>query len=308
MLPTNVLQLDYQDFGNLVWNHFDLIEKFQSDNNIRFHGVIAKLRNGTIPGSIVANHFNLPMGVLNAPRQTDHNQYEVFLPLEIRELIKYFGTINILFVDSICGTGNTVQQATEFFNKNYKGQINVYSYTTLVDERAKTKPTICGLIHSSFFQPPWEWRSFTPQAHLDRLMHHDIKSSDENLYSVGFSSLECKSSFEQGIGSKIQGDWIDIFSIHHKKMKSTSGISSLEIPDAPITLELCRTKYSPLINKKAEFILINGITHFIENDCAQAIAISEKCPVCNVLYFDGKNLIRIYGKQVSIDKILSLKF
>lgn len=307
MLPTTVLQLDYQDFGSLVWNHFDLIEKFQNDNNLRFHGVVSKLRNGTIPGSIVANHFRLPMGVISAPRQVDHNNYEDFLPLEITELIKYFGTINLLFVDSICGTGHTLSEVNEFFHKKYNGKINIYSYSTLVDEKAKIKPNICGLVHSSFFQPPWEWKYFTPQTHLDRLMNNDIKSSDENFYSIGFSSMKCKSSFEQSVGLKIQGDWIDIFSIHHKKMKSASGISSLDIPDEPISMELCKTKYSPLINKKVEFILINGLTHFIENDCSQAIVISEKCPVCNVLYFDGKNLTRIYGKHFSSEKLLSLK-
>lgn len=308
MLPTTVLQMDYQDFGNLVWSHFDLIEKFQSDNHFRFHAVVAKVRNGTIPGSIVANHFNIPMGVISAPRQKDYTGYEVFLPSEILDNLEHYDTINILFVDSICGTGATLKEVHKFFEENYKDKINLYSYIPLVDERAKTKPTICGLVHSSFFQPPWEWRSFTPQAHLDRLMYHDIKSSNENFYSIGFSSLECKANFEQSIGYKIQGEWIEIFSIYHKKMKSASGISSLEIPEQPISLELCKTKYAPLISKKAEFILTNGITHFIENDCSQAIVLSEKCPVCNVLYFDGKDLIRIYGKHVSTESFISLKF
>lgn len=308
MLPTNVLQMDYQDFGNLVWSHFELIENFQIDNHIKFHGVIAKLRNGTIPGSIVANQLNIPMGVINAPRQKNFNDYEVFIPNEVKEQIKQGNSINLLYVDSICGTGATLSQVNEFFNKNYNDQVTLYSYSTLVDQKAKTKPTICGLTHSSFFQPPWEWRANTPQAHLERLMNNDIKSSSENVYSFGFSSIECKSLFEQSIGQKLQGEWIEIFSVYHKKMKSSSGISNLEIPEEPISIELCKTKYAPLINKKAEFITTNGVTHFIENDCSQAIVLSEKCPVCIVIYFDGKRLTKIYGKQFAIKNLISLNF
>jgi len=308
MLPVKVLQMDYQDFGNLVWDHFELIENFQLEKKIKFDGVIAKLRNGTIPGSIISNHFSIPMGVLNAPRKTNFENYELFLPLELRAKSQN-SELNLLYVDAICGTGETLSEVKRFFNTNYSN-INLHTYSTLVDTKANNKPDISGILHTSYFQPPWEWRSFTPQTHLDRLLSNNIKASDETSYALGFSSNDCKSVFEQSLGKKLHGEWIEIFDNEgiERKILSTSGISSIDLPKDGLTIELCKTRFSPLIDEKVKFITSNGLTHFIEKDWAQSLIISEKTPTCHVLFFDGKNLIKIYGKTLDKKKIISLNF
>jgi len=306
MLPIKVLQMDYQDFGNFVWNHFDLIEKYQIDNSMKFNGIVSKLRNGTIPGSIIASYLDIPMGVLSAPRQTNYKDFELFLPKELRTS----DTLNLLYVDSICGTGDTIFQVQKFFKEIYSENINLVTYSTLVDVNSKYKPDICGLTHERFFQPPWEWRSFTPQTHLDRLQNDDIKSSTEEFHSLGFSSHDCKSRFEQSLGKKIFGEWIEIFDVDSldRKLQSASGISNLDIPKDSLTMELCKTKFAPLINAKVEFIQENGFTHFIESDCSQAIILSEKSTTTQILYFDGNDLTKIYGKNYDKSKIFNLKF
>ncbi len=307
MLPTKVLQMDYQGFGNLVWDHFDLIEKFQDENHIKFQGVVSKLRNGTIPGSIIANHLGIPMGVINAPRQKSYEFYELFLPKEIRLLES---PIELLYVDSICGTGETLSNINQYFQNKYNENIKLTSYATLVDIKSKIKPDICGLVHSNFFQPPWEWRAFTPETHLDRLMNNDIKSSQENYHAIGICSNQCKDSIDQYLGQKLIGHWIEIFDADGllRKTKSASGISSLDIPKNQLSLTLCKTKFLSFINEKIEFIQNNGLTHFIETDISQAILLSEKTPVCHILFFDGENLIKIYGREMSKKSFISLNF
>jgi hypoxanthine phosphoribosyltransferase len=307
MLPTKVFQIDYQGFGNLVWDHFDLIEKFQDENHIKFKGVVSKLRNGTIPGAIIANHLGIPMGVIDAPRKKNYESYELFLPKEIRLLDS---PIELLYVDSICGTGETLSNVNQYFQNKYNENIKLTSYATLVDIKSKTKPDICGLVHTKFFQPPWEWRAFTPETHLDRLMNNDIKSSQENYHAIGICSNQCKDGIEQYLGQKLIGHWIEIFDADSllRKTKSASGISSLDIPEKQISLTLCKTKFLSFINEKVEFIQNNGLTHFIETDFSQAILISEKAPICHVLFFDGEQLIKIYGREMSKKSFISLNF
>ncbi len=305
MLPTKVLQLDYQDFSNLVWDHFDLIEEYQEKNKLIFNGVVAKLRNGTIPGSIIANHFRLPMGVVSAPRNKELSDYEIFLPQEFYSLKE---NPHLLYVDSISGTGKTTQEIKEVFTKKYGDKFTLHTYSTLVDEKSNPKPNICGLIEDKFFQPPWEWRSFTAETHLDRLLHNDIKSSEESSYYVGISSDEGKDLLEQFLGKKIQNQWVDVFNGDLLKVNTTSGVSSLELPIKSISIELCKTILAPLIKAKAEFIQKNGITHFIETDISQAIVLSEMCPVSQIIFFDGYQLSKLKSKVFSKNSLLSLNF
>lgn len=310
MLPIKVLQLDYQDFASLVWTHLEDIENFEDTHQIKFDGVIGKLRNGVVPASIVATYMNLPMGVLNAPRQVTYEDYEAFLTSQLREKLKNSQSINLLYVDSICGTGNTIKQMKKYFEVHYGNSVNVYSYCTLVDVRATTKPDILGLVHTKFFQPPWEWRAFTPQTHLDRLEVNDIKASPEDQYYIGFSSDNCKNKFELELGQKLVGEWINIFNLVdvNRKIQASSGITSLEIPTNGLSIEDARTKFAPLIEEKTKFIESNGFTHFIEDDWSQAVLISRKCPVCHILYFDGKELHKIYAKKIEKEDLISLNF
>ncbi len=295
MLPVKALQLDYQDFADLVWNHFDLIQKFQLENNIQFNLIIGKLRNGMIPATIVANHFRLEVGCLYLPRYTPTEQIELLLPKKITEYLQT-QKLNVLLIDNICGRGVTLQQMKDYL-KTHHPNMNVYSYCTLVDKRATCKPDIIGLEHELFFQPPWEWRGFTYPTHLERLEQNDTKASSEDTYSLAFSSQDCQQKYIENIdGNIIEHDWIDVFNID-ENMKSISGVSTIQLPHN-LSMQDSLGKFKEYTERKIEFILKSGFTHFIEDNLNQAIIISEKCPVCKIIYFDGKKIHQLKSKLI----------
>lgn len=300
MLPTKVLQLDYQDVSHMISLHIDAIIKYQNDNNIKFELILAKLRNGTISGSILANHFQLPLGVIEMPRKINPENFRAFFSFEVEDKLKDGDTVHILFVDSICGTGKTLIELEAFLASHpYKNQIKVTTYCTLVDARAIKKPDIIGLeIADRFFQPPWEWRSFTPQAHLDRLESGNIKASNEVEFCVGFSSQKVFKLVEEHFNKNIDFDWTMIFSEADRKINTASGVSSFSnIPDK-ITLEEGKQKYKKLIEEKVNFVKQNGLTHYVEEDINQALLISHSCPVCHIIYLEGDNLFRVFSKEI----------
>lgn len=292
MLPTKVFQLDYQDFGNLVWNDIEKIKIFAENKEIKFSAVIAKLRNGVIPGSIISNCFNIPMGVIEANRGVEPENFKLFLPSNLQE------NSNILLVDSISGTGKTLADLTLFLKSKLKN-INVYSYVTLVDEKSKIKPDIIGTLEKKFIQPPWEWMSFTPQSHLERLESGNIKAAKETEFFIAFSSVSCRDNVESMSGKVITSSWIKVFSNFandNNIVQATSGISSL-VKDDPLSLLSYKTKFKKIIDEKVSFILSGGISHYIEDNLQEAILISQECPVTHIFYFDGKNLHKIYAKK-----------
>lgn len=301
MLPNKVLQLDYEDISHLVEKHIDDITHFEQSNNIKFDSILAKLRNGTVSGSIIANRFQLSMSVIEMPRNINIENFRIFFSYDIEEKLKLGKTVNILFVDGICGTGKTLDYLKTFISHHpLKSQINIITYCTFVDSNAKTKPDIIGLeVQDRFFQPPWEWRSFTPQAHLDRLEIGDIKASNEQEYCVGFSSSETFSLVEDLFGANPKFDWTMVFSEPEGKTITSSGISSFENIPVKLNLSEAMTKYKSLIDQKQNFIEQNGLTHFIEEDINQALLIAEKCPVCHVIYIDDNNLFRIFAKKTT---------
>lgn len=292
MVPIKAWQLDYQDFANLVSEHVQLIEEYQEQNQIKFDIVLGKLRNGIISASIIANALQLPMGVISAPRDTSFLEYEDFIPKKILKSKK----IHILYVDNICGTGQTLHDIQKYLIEKYKNKIHITSYVTLVDKKTKNKPDIIGYESEKFFQPPWEWKSFTPQSHLDRLEKNNIKASDEKENYIGFSSNQCKQRCEEALNQTIKTNWIDVFELE-QKITTQSKISSFQIPDKPLDLIEAKNKYAPLIEKKAKYILDQGFTYFIEEDLIQALLLSEKCPVTKMVYLHDKYFYKIYGKQ-----------
>lgn len=291
MVPIKAWQLDYQDFANLVWNHLQFIEDYQNKNQLKFDIVVGKLRNGVISASIIANALQLPMGVISAPRLTEFKEYEDFIPKNILKKKK----INVLYVDNICGTGKTLTDITKYLSDKYKNKINITSYVTLVDKKTKIKPDIVGYESEKFFQPPWEWKSFTPQSHLDRLENNNIKASDEKENYIGFSSSHCKEKCEQALNFNIKTNWIAIFEL--EPINTQSKISSISIPNKNLDLEEAKNKYAPVIEKKVQYILDQGFTYFIEEDLIQALLLSEKCPVTKIIYLQDQYFYKIYGKQ-----------
>lgn len=302
MLPTKVLQLDYQDVANMIWTHLDYIIDYQKNNNIKFDLILAKLRNGALAGSILANYFQIPMGVIEMPRKTNPSDFRIFFSSDVEKKLKEGKLINILFVDGICGTGKTLNELKLYVKTHqYADQIRLITYCTLVDSNAKTKPDIIGLeIIDRFIQPPWEWRSFTPQAHLDRLEEGNIKASNEIEFCVGFSSEKVSQLVKESFNEEFEFDWSIVFSGSEKK-NITSDIFSVDKLSNRITLEECKTKYKKLVEEKIFFVKQNGLTHFIEDDINQAILISQSCPVCHVIYLEDNNMFKIFAKEIGKD-------
>jgi hypoxanthine phosphoribosyltransferase len=301
MLPTKVFQLDYQDVSQAIWTHLDYIIDYEKRNQIKFDSILAKLRNGTIPGSILANHFQIPMGVIEMPRNVSAEKFNVFFSTEIDKKLTNGEMVSILFVDGICGTGQTLIDVNNFINQHpYSKQIKLTTYCTFTDSKAKKKPDIIGLeVQDKFIQPPWEWRSFTPQAHLDRLEVGNIKASKETEFCIGFSSQFVFKLVEEHFNQNIEFDWTMVFSESDRKLSTASGVSSFEQVPAKITLEQGRNKYKKLIEEKVNFIEHNGLTHFIEDDVSQALLISQACPVCHIIYIEENHLFRVFSKSVN---------
>lgn len=306
MLPTKIMQLDYQDFSQIVVDSIPDILKYQEDRDISFSCVLGKLRNGCLAGSIIANQLNITMGVYYSPRKMLNFDIEHFLPQEIMVKIKANEVVHILFVDSICGTGDTVVEVKKVMKEAYGENVVLHTYTALCDSRSKSLVDISGLVGEVFFQPPWEWRANTPSTHLDRLLTGNVKGSTEDTYMLGYSSQHCKDAFLMSLGKGVKIKWEVVFELldTQRQLQSSSGVSTLEVPEK-LTFEDARGRYSLLIDEKEKFIKTNGLTHYIENDIVQSIILAQKCPVTHVFYFDGQELNKIYSKH--IDKLELLK-
>lgn len=302
MLPIQVFQIDYQDISNIVSMHIDSIFDYQRDNNIVFDCVLAKLRNGTIPGSMIANYLQIPMGVIEATRE--NKECSMFLPIEIVNKIHNNEIVNILFTDGICGTGKTLALIKEYISTHsFSKNINLVTYCTFIDNKANTKPDISGLVVvDKFIQPPWEWRSYTPQVHLDRLSTNDIKGSEEKEFCFGFFDKDTKNSF-LSLQDDIVLEWDMIFLNNESKTNTASGVSSyLEIPEK-ITITECLTKYKNLIQEKVDFINSNGLTHYIDKDINQAIVLANKCPICHILYIENNKIFRLFSNEFKLNDL-----
>ena len=300
MLPTKVFQLDYQDFSNLVWNHIPKIESFSEDHQFSYDIVVSKLRNGVITGSILANYVGVPLGVIEAPRGAKIEDFRFFWP----EALQKKESVNVLLVDSICGTGQTLKELTSFL-KTIHPNIKLTTYVTLVDEKAKTKPDIIGEVKKEYIQPPWEWMSFTPQSHLQRLEAGDIKAAMEKEVFIGFSSIKCKENIENATGKFVDYEWIKVFNnfANDESLAQTaSGISSINL-QTPTSFVSYKTTFKKVIEEKVEFILSNGVSHYIEESMEESLLISQKCPVTHVFFFDGQNIHKIYSRQASFNDI-----
>lgn len=306
MLPTKVMQLDYQDFSQIVWENIANIIQYEIDNKIKFNAVLGKLRNGCLAASIVANQLQITMGVYYAPRKDLGYPVEFFLPQEVEIKIKAGEVVHILFVDSICGTGQTILEAKKLIADKYGKNVVLHTYCTLCDSRSQNLVDIHGLVSELFFQPPWEWRANTPSTHLDRLMTGNIKGSSENTYMLGYSSQKCKDDFLMSLAKEVKVTWEVVFDLLdiQRQLQSSSGVSSLEVPDN-LTFEEARGRFSLLLDEKEEFIKANGLTHYIENDCVQAILLAQRCPVAHIFYFDGQELNKIYSKNVNRLNLIS---
>lgn len=295
MLPQQVFQLDYQDYSDIVQTHLSKIIAFE-DSNQKFDLIIAKSRSGLLAASIISNHLNIPMGIIEINRTENEidtiEDKDLFFPKIIRSRLQE--NLNVLFIDSTCQTGKTLKKIKSYFNNNFKNFI-FYTYSTLVNKESSEKPDIVGMEVKEFIQPPWEWLSFTPQTHLERLETGKVKTN-ENGYCVGICSEDCKEELTTFFANKSEKTWLMTFN-HHAEIMSASGVSSLSLPSS-LSFEEAQHKYNSVIKEKTNFILLNGLTHFIETDLIQALLLSKNTPVCHIIFYNNEKFYKIYVKEL----------
>lgn len=294
MLPEKAFQINYQDYSFLVLKDIEFIKSWEKIHG-EFDFVLGKLRNGNFPASIIANDLQIPMGIVEAPRHIDYKEYRIFIPYEFLDDKKY----KVLLVDSLCGTGGTLKKVKDKLREDYPN-LEVSTYSPITDCRANPKPDLLTLEIKDFIQPPWELRSFTPQAHLDRLENYDIKASEEKDNCIGFSTFNLQKKIEEYLGYSFF--WNFNFQKEFEKINSTSGISTLEISENDLSnFNELNTTYINLIKQKEKFIKDNGITHFFENNLKQAILLSELCPISKIVYFEDNIMYKIQAFKMSIE-------
>jgi len=294
MLPEKAFQINYQDYSFLVLKDIEIIKEWER-NNGNFDFILGKLRNGTFPASIIANDLQIPMGVVEAPRHIDYKDYRVFLPYECLDNKKY----KVLLVDSLCGTGGTLKKIKDKLKEDYSN-LEVITYCPITDYKVNTKPDLLTLEIKEFIQPPWELRSFTPQAHLDRLENYDIKASEEKDNCIGFSTIELQKNIEQFLGYSFFRNFN--FQKEFEKINSTSGISVLEISENGLnSFNELNTTYINLIKQKEKFIKDNGITHFFEYNLKQAILLSQLCAITKIIYFEDNTMYKLQSFETKLD-------
>lgn len=293
MLPSKVFQINYQDYSFLVMQDIEKIKNFEKING-NFDFVLGKTRNGVFAASIIANELQIPMGIFEAPRHVNYLDYRVFFPKDFLEEKPY----NILIVDSLCGTGNTLKNIRKKLLKDYP-ILNIITYCPITDFNAQIKPDIKSLEIKDFIQPPWELKAFTPQSHLDRLENYDIKASEEKENCFGFSDLNIQKEIENNIGYSFF--WNLNFEKEYEKINSTSGLSILNLNEKNLNnIKELKTKYINLLKLKEQFIKENGITHFFETNLKQALLLSQLCSVTKIIYFEDDICFKIQAFETDI--------
>lgn len=293
MLPSKVFQINYQDYSFLVLKDLEKIRLFENENG-SFDFILGKIRNGIFCASIIANELQIPMGIFEAPRHIDYLDYRLFLPHEINENKKY----KVLVVDSLCGTGETLKNIKKKIEQSYP-LLEVVTYCPITDINALTKPDILSLEINEFIQPPWELKSFTPQAHLDRLESYDIKASAEKENCIGFSDLNLQKNIEGFLGYSFF--WNLNFEDEYEKINLNGEFFDVDKEINHInSITQIKNHCADLLCFKEQFIKDNGITHFFESNLKQALLLSQMCCVTNILYFEDNICFKIQAFENDI--------
>lgn len=293
MLPSKVFQINYQDYSFLVLKDLEKIKLWEKENG-NFDFILGKIRNGIFCSSIIANELQIPMGIFEAPRHMDYQQYRLFLPNEIKEDKKY----KVLVVDSLCGTGETLKNIRKKIQESYP-LLEMVTYCPITDIKSHTKPDILSLEINEFIQPPWELKSFTPQSHLDRLETYDIKASPEKENCIGFSELKLQKNIENFLGYSFF--WNLNFEEEYEKIKLNGDMVNVGTDVYTFnSLQSLKNNHMNFLKLKEQFIKDNGITHFFENDLKQALILSQMCCVTNILYFENDICFKIQAFETNI--------
>lgn len=292
MIPTKVLQLDYQDLGDLVQNHISKIVEHEKSNNLKFDAILSNYENSTFVGSILSKYLNIP------------NISYIF----VNDKVSFFPTTpniykNILFVEILCVDKMFSEHKQELENQFKEAKI--CSYAPLVSKKLISIPNITGLVSEDYFMTPWLWNSFTPQSHLDRISNNDIKEFDKDSIHFGFSSENCFKSLEDIIEKPISKEWINIISID--KLQSTSQIGTMEDLNNK-SFNDYHQKYHKYIEEKSSIIKENGVTHFFEENINQIFLLSESCPTVHFYYISNGYVYKLKASKILKQDIFNLNF
>lgn len=290
MLPLNAKQISYQDVGNTVWKHKQVIEKYAQDKGISFDLVISKLRNGIHAGSIISTYLRLPFGVVEV--NPADGTTSILWPIDVNRNKQ----LNILAVDTVSNSGTSLQDMVAGILKE-QPNAKVHTYATFVAAKSLYRPSIQGEIITEYIQTPWEWLSYTPSSHLERLENNNDSVFSGTSNFVAISSQEALEKLEIIAGKKISSSSIMVYqnyAANKNIARSQSGLSTLNV--SAYRNKGIDVYFGPLkrvIEDKVLFITKNGVTHFIEDNLEEAIVIAQRCPVTHVLYIEKEHLVRV---------------
>ena len=294
MLPLKAIQLSYQDVGDIVWSHKQKISKFCEQKSIQFDLVVSKLRNGVYAGSIISTYLHLPMGVIEV--NPADGTTTMLWPLDIDRDKQ----LNILVVDTTCNTGTSLN---DMFQGILREQPNakIYTYATLVAANCPETmfPNIVGEVISDFIQPPWEWLSFTPSSHLERLESGNEHQFNGKDYFITFSSQEAFELLSVQLSKNIDSNKVKIYqnyAANKNVSRSNSGLSSIDLNNyRQKGLDVYFGPIKRVIKDKVDYIKKNGVSHFVEESLEEAVLLSSECPVTHILYIEKGHLYKIHG-------------
>lgn len=225
MLPLNARQLGYMDVAHTTWSHKERIEKYAKDNNIKFDLIVSKLRNGIHAGSIISTYLRLPFGVIEV------NPYNGLVNMLWPFDIDRNKELNILVVDTVSVTGTSLRDMVAGTLKE-QPNAKVHTYATFISDQNQLDLSIPGLVVKDYMQGPWDWLSYTPQSHLERLESGDDNSYIGKDYFVAVSSKEVLDKVEILLGKNIPASSIHVYQNYaadKNVSRSNSGFSSLDL-------------------------------------------------------------------------------
>ncbi len=300
MLPLNAKQISYQDVGGTVWKHKQVIEKYAQDKVISFDIVISKLRNGIHTGSIVSTYLRLPFGVVEV--NPADGTTSILWPTDVDRT----KPLNVLAVDTVSNSGTSLQDMVAGILKE-QSNAQVHTYATFVAAKSLYKPSIQGEVITDYIQTPWEWLSYTPASHLERLENNNDSIFSGNSYFIAVSSREALDKLEIIANKKISSNSIMVYqnyAANKNVARSNSGLSTLDVNSYRNKgIDVYYGALKRVIEDKVLFITKNGVTHFIEDNLEEAVVIAQRCPVTHVLYIEKDHLIRIYNYDYNIKNL-----
>ncbi len=272
MLPTKVRQIDYVEIQSIIDKICD--EKFISMN---FDCVFTDSISGTFVASLISKKINIPMiysGNKNYEQLIDYNK--------------------IILVDLICYDDN-LNSIKKILSDTYSNK-EFFTLGVLIDDTNSSFDFI-GLKDNIYYLTPWNIGSYTPNAHLERLLENSKTSYKKQQSFIGISSKKCFETISLYQGKLLINSDYSIFDEDIYKKVSSSQINTSE-KDNTTTIQDYYLRNKPYFLDKIDFINNNGITHFYEDSIKDSIIIAYNCPITNVFFIEGNSVYSIKSKNL----------